>query len=108
MNMSSASVVYTATTISIANMLGMGLNVPQIIAIVFSSTFVSIAAASLPAYSLVYNMAVMTAIGVPLEYAIPVLAPLASLFWLQDRLIAFVNVESDIFAAVSIQRLIAK
>jgi len=97
-----AGVIYCATTVSLAHIIGMDLNFAQLIAVIFSSSLVSFATASLPYSGLIPVMAVMASIGVPLDQAIPILAPALCVFWLQEKLVLLVNLESDIFAAVTL------
>jgi len=101
-NMDAAAIAYSLTAVTIANSLDMELNFIQMISVVFTSTLISIGAAALPSAGLINYIAVMATIRVPLEAAIALLSPILSIDWLEDRIMTMVNIEGDVFAAVTI------
>jgi len=101
-NMDAAAIAYSITAVTIGNALGMQLNFVDMIMVVFASTLVSVGAAALPSAGLINYMAVMNAVGIPLERAVPILAPILSIDWLEDKLMTIVNIEGDVFGAVTV------
>lgn len=46
----------------------------------------------------------MTAVGLPVEQALAIIAPTWSLSWLEDRLMTMVNIEGDMLAASFVEK----
>jgi len=107
-NMDAAAIAYSITAICMSNVVGRSLDIVQMIIIVLTSTLVSVGAAALPSAGLINYIAVMSAIGLPLDIVVPILAPILSVDWLEDRIMTMVNVEGDVFGAVTIQHFLNK
>jgi len=105
-NMDAGAIAYSVTTICMAFAVGMTLNPIQLISVVLTSTLVSIGAAALPSAGLINYIAVMSTIGIPLDRAIPILSPILSVDWLEDRVMTMVNIEGDVFCAATIHHYV--
>jgi len=101
-NMDAGAIAYSLTAVCMANAVGMHLNFVQMISVVLTSTLISIGAAALPSAGLINYIAVMATVGIPLDKAIPILSPMLSVDWFEDRIMTMVNVEGDVFAATAI------
>lgn len=47
---------------------------------------------------------VLTAVGLPIEQSVAILAPVLSIDWLEDRIMTMVNIEGDMLAAGFVEK----
>jgi len=101
-NMDAGALAYSITAIFMIKVMGFQLTAANVVLTVLVSTLISIGAAALPSAGLVNYMAVMSALGLPVDKALSILSPILSVDWLEDRIMTMVNIEGDLFGAAVI------